>query len=425
MMPPPPPSGRASRLQTWLEFIAGVAGAAVPWASGLAAGMKLLVEFSSHHPEWSPRLPPAPDARARLAPAAAEAELHKLLEAIEQSPPEQLSPEILAEILGYRTLWQLYPELHGRWLLATHSGQPLVPFIELWHAEFRPDAPALPLSFQRCLDRYQPPGHTLSLGARVDALTVPKLKSNEAKLRICQVDITGTGLVMHFSVCDYLDYLRTHWAMANLGPAHALELRRALCGAGPLLPLDQTRCPNDLGVSAVVAFGDEIILPVSSPEVISSPNMIVPSASGSADFMPSYWHDGVPSPAQDILRETQEELKVDIRDFREAQVRLLGLTRNVLRGGKPEAFYYLHLPMRFAGTASSEHRTDSILRLPALLAADNTPVAGFDRHLDDIQAFIHRQSGPGEVLSPFTRVALHYYVLFAKGCRHAARKSSS
>jgi hypothetical protein len=412
-----PIGDRPQRLQAWLEFVAVVAGPIVPWAGGLAAGMKLLVESGKTGARWASDLPPPPEGRGAMSPAAAEQSLEDLVAALERHLSAEVGPEILAEIVGYRTLWRLYPRLHSKWLLSTPTGQPLVPFVGLWHADFRPDAPPLPLRFTPALDRYQPPATTQALGLQVDALTAQKLKNNESQLRIRRAEVAGGELVLEFSVCDYRDYLRTHWAMANLEPGPALALRTALCGVGDLLPLEASRAANCLGVSAVAVFNDELILPLSSRHVISSPEMFVPAASGGASFLPGYWHGDAPSPCQDILREAHEELNLDIRDFREVSIRLLGLARNVLRGGKPEAFYCMHVPMRFPGTRSDEHQPDAALRLPALLSAQNLPLPDFDDRLKEVVGVMTRPSQPGAVMSPFARVALHYYVMFAQGCR--------
>lgn len=407
--------GRQDVLQTLLDFVAALAGLVVPWAPVAAAGAKAMVEFKKHAAHWNPKLP---------APGSGKEDVYALERAVLADPPPGVDREAIQELFGYRTLRRLYPDLESRWLVQTSDGLPLAPFIEEWSSLPDPATPAVPMRLVPQFDEYALPVAADALGQRVDELVRSKLMSDDPKLRICAASGEGDGLKLGYSVCHYSEILRSHWAVANLDPDSSEALRRQLCGVGDLWPLEQSRCPNGLGVSAIVVCQDRLVLPKSTERVIASPRRRVPSASGSADFMPHHWQSP-PSPVQDILRETREELGIDINDFRDVNVRLLGFTRNVLRGGKPEAFYYVHMPSRFRGSmASFEHEKDSMIKPLSLLSATNKPLPEFADRLQAIEALMRQPSTHTDPISPFTRVALHYYVQFARGCERAYARSA-
>lgn len=412
-------SVRGSRedvLQTLLDFVAALAGSVVPWAPVAAAGAKAMVEFKKHAAQWSPKLPP---------PGSGNEDVRALERAVLGDPPPGVDRETIQELFGYQTLRRLYPALESRWLVRSADGLPLAPFIEAWSSLPDPGAPAVPMRLVPQFDEYAVPVAADALGQRVDEFVRSKLMSDDPKLRIRAASGQGGELKLGYSVCHYSEILRTHWAMANLDPDSSEALRRQLCGVGDLWPLEQSRCPNGLGVSAIVVCQDRLVLPKSTERVIASPRRRVPSASGSADFMPHHWQSP-PSPVQDILRETREELGIDINDFRDVKVRLLGFTRNVLRGGKPEAFYYVHLPSSFRGSmASFEHEKDSMIKPLSLLTATNKPMPEFNDRARAIETLMRQPSTHTDPISPFTRVALHYYLQFARGCERAHARGAS
>jgi hypothetical protein len=402
-----PRPGREQVLHTLLEFVGALAASTVPWAAIAVAGSKALVEFKRHSDEWDPALPK---------PGADETTVHALERAVLGDPPPGVDREAIQELFGYQTLRRLYPELDGRWLVRTLEGLPLTPFVEEWSAVPDPAQPCVPMRFELQPDEYVLPTVAEALGQRVDELVRHKLRTDEAKIRVRALALRDRELRLTYSACRYSDYLRSHWAVANLEPDAAAELRAQLCGVGRLLPIDESLCPNNLGVSAIVAFEDRIVLPKSTQGVIASPGRRVPSASGGADFMPHHWQSP-PSPIQDILREAHEELGIEIADFRHARTRLLGLARNVLRGGKPEAFYCVHLPGRFRGTmASFEHEKDSVVRPLPLLTPHEAPAPDFEDRLRAVERLMRQPSTYADLVSPFTRLALHYYARFARGC---------
>jgi hypothetical protein len=392
-----------------------------PWAKPLVAGLKILLEATKLNPSWNPAIPPIPEKGDLNIPEKREKYLRDLERSLLEAPPPGVDCEKLSEVFGYRELWRLYPDLHDAWILPSESGPPLTPFIEHW-TNLEPTSPALPVHFVLSENPiYQhPPVLAQTIGAISDNMVATKLQNDEPKVRICSASSDGDHLRLEFGFSRYSDYLRTNWAVANLQAPFSEELRKQLCGTGELWALNKSQCSNHLGVSAIIAFDGEIILPISSSNVISSPDMLVPSASGSADFLATYWIGQVPGPAQDILRETQEELCIDPKQFAEVTVRFLALTRNVLRGGKPEAFYYVYFPREIQKRTYFEHADRPFLRLPSLLDKDNSPVHDFERHMRDINNLILGRSNVELVISPFTRVALNYYISYAKKCRSSS-----
>lgn len=397
----------------WAKFLAS---AAAPWAAPVVAGVEILIKAAKLNPAWNPKIPLPPRSKKD---GATESEVESSILTLEESmlrdPPPGMDREGVSELLGYAVIRRFYPYLHASWIPPRPNGPTLLaPFIEIW-SNTSAGAERLPVRFDLAEERrFRAPAVSAVLGSLIDREAAKKLLRDEPKLRIVDAVPRSAGLVVKYAFCLYSDYLRTNWAIANLPYEDAKVLRGELCGMERLRDLDESKCANHLGVSAVAVFDDEIILPVSSSKVISSPNMLIPSVSGSADFLPDYWTES-PAPGRDILREAQEELGLETVFFKDVRPRFLALTRNVLRGGKPEAFYCFQIPQGNPSTKPSfELRSDPFIRLPALLDSNEDPVTGFERHLEEVESFIQKRSRPELIISPYTRVALYYYLKFSK-----------
>ena len=398
-------------LQSILTYLAAITGNG--WAISAAGAIQFLIEIKKKHSNWEPLIEP-PNFERSFDP---EQYLQYLLRQLDSELPPGVTHEKLQELLGYYDLWKLYPSLHDQWVVTNEYGQPVAPFIKVWE-NLNCKSNSLPIKFTRSLEnKYELPVVANYLSDKIAKLTEGKLHSNEHKLRICSYKEINGSLVLEFSVNRYTDYLKTNWIVANIDRDSSIELRNKICGIGHLFDLNQSLCANDLGVSAIISFKDELLLPYSSSMVISSPEMLVPSASGGADFEPFYYFGQDPGPAQDIIREATEELHLDTSSFEDATVRFLSLTRNVLRGGKPEAFYYMHFPFSIdIKKACPEHKNHSFIRLPSLLDVNDEPTADFESKIHKILPYIYNKSREDLVVSPFTRVALYYYVEYAKNC---------
>lgn len=403
-------------LQTVLSYLATMSGNL--WAITAANAIQFLIEIKKKHSDWDPPIQP-PSTGSSFNP---EQYLQYLLRQLDSELPPGVNHEKLQELLGYYDLWRLYPSLHEQWVVTNKYGQPIAPFIKIWE-NVNYNSNPLPVKFTRSREnKYKLPVVANHLLDKITRLTNRKLIDNEYKLRICSFQVIDGDLVLEYSVNRYTDYLKTNWIIANIDRDSSIELREKVCGVGNLFDLNNSLCANDLGVSAIISFKDELLLPYSSSEVISSPEMLVPSASGGADFEPYYYFNQNPGPAQDIIREAIEELPLDTFSFEDATVRFLSLTRNVLRGGKPEAFYYMHFPFPLnVKKACFEHKDHSFIRLPSLLEANDVPVSNFETKVDEILPYIYDKSREELVISPFTRIALYYYVEFAKNCKKSRK----
>ncbi|MBU1418348.1 MAG: hypothetical protein KKI15_07665 [Proteobacteria bacterium] len=401
-------------LQGILSYLAAITGNG--WAISAAGAIQFLIEIKKKHSDWEPPIQP-PATCSSFNP---EQYVQYLLHQLDSELPPGINHEKLQELLGYYDLWKLYPSLHEQWIVTNNFGQPIAPFIKVWE-NVKCNSNALPIKFIRSREnKYQLPVVANYLSAKITRLTERKLRSNEHKLRICSFQEINGNLVLEYSVNRYTDYLKTNWIVANIDRESSLELRKEICGVGNLLDLKNSLCANDLGVSAIISFKDELLLPYSSSEVISSPEMLVPTASGGADFEPYYYFKQDPGPAQDIIREAIEELPLDTSSFEDGTVRFLSLTRNVLRGGKPEAFYYINFPFALdVKETRFEHKDHSIIRLPSLLDVNDVPASDFETKINQILPYIYDKSRENLIISPFTRIALYYYVEYARNCKNS------
>lgn len=104
---------------------------------------------------------------------------------------------------------------------------------------------------------------------------------------------------------------------------------------GKLEPFEDSLLANHIGVN-VLAFTSEgdLIIPVRSKEVSYAPLELAASISGAVTA--NDVADGRPIQEHVIIREGLEELGLMRNEIVDESIKFLGLTRELLRGGKPE-----------------------------------------------------------------------------------------
>lgn len=148
-----------------------------------------------------------------------------------------------------------------------------------------------------------------------------------------------------FQGCSYFDYIAT-----NLSLDHPYgmfgSLRKQVHGTGSLEPLHQSLLANSTGVNGLVFSSDGyLVLQRRRWNVLVRPGQICPGFSGTvdkADIVGANVHGGKLAHL-DSAREMVEELGVASRHV--SHCRFLGVTRELIRGGKPEMFYSVDLSM--------------------------------------------------------------------------------
>ncbi len=144
-----------------------------------------------------------------------------------------------------------------------------------------------------------------------------------------------------FQKSYYFDYLKTNCAMDN--PNAAKTLREELHGTGhKLLSLKSSPLVNHLGFNILIfSKGGDLIVQRRTKNVLVRPDELCSSGSGAINFN-DVENNSLKQKSFDqihITREVEEELGWEVADSIKGKLKLLGLTRELIRGGKPELFF--------------------------------------------------------------------------------------
>lgn len=147
------------------------------------------------------------------------------------------------------------------------------------------------------------------------------------------------------SKAHYLEYVATNYAMDALlmERGWTKTLRDVVNPGKRLEPLETSLLANHIGVNVLVFTSDNyLLLPMRSHEKVGIwHQQMMASISGAASYDDDMW--GTQSgPVAAWIREGREELGLENSDFGGPAI-FLGITRELLRGGKPEFFFAVHL----------------------------------------------------------------------------------
>jgi hypothetical protein len=406
--------GKLSKLRSWANFLASFADPIS--VLGLSVSPKLLSSSISLWIEhmgdtgWKfneDRIPSPPqniDDEITLSLS-----LSKLEKSLLDNPSPGASREHIAALFGYKGLWRTYPELKNQWIPPCSKLPLSSPFVEVFKNSSLTNS--FPIKFIKSKQQYKTP----PMVAEFREYLKSKEYENDPKVRVDDVSINNNGVaIVGYSQTDYESYLLTNWAIANFEPKISILLRKELCGTGNLFSLDKSLCSNHLGCSALVTTMDNtLVYAVSSGNVISSPEMAIPAVSGSLDFEPEYEHEWSNLyAAHDILREATEEITIK-KVGHTKDLRFMSLCRNVLRGGKPELIFNINLSCAYNDLTPCDFEHKKLGSLPALIDIDGNILPGFQRSKKRLLDILDDTKKDGVVISPFLKVCLYYYVMYA------------
>lgn len=149
---------------------------------------------------------------------------------------------------------------------------------------------------------------------------------------------TGKFTEFKFSYSTYFDYLISNGSHDQM-LFNQLTVRDLLEPGPRLSPLDVATCSNHLGLSAIIFSCDGyLLLQKRSKSTAVFSGKLSPSVSGAANVETFSNESGGLSFSTFFLTEMQEELSPDfcLDDF--SEIRVLGVTRELIRLGKPELF---------------------------------------------------------------------------------------
>lgn len=163
-------------------------------------------------------------------------------------------------------------------------------------------------------------------------------------LRLHDFTVGSDGIILNVSKAYFKAALLTQRSLDYRGFGWDSSLRHDVHPTGCFEPLNQSCFPNTIGVNAIVFTVDSyLIIPMRSANVHINANKVAPSISGAADFSDVYYSNESSNLLRPVLREGLEELGLEEYQIVKNGIVFLGMTRDMLRGGKPELFFAIKL----------------------------------------------------------------------------------
>lgn len=168
---------------------------------------------------------------------------------------------------------------------------------------------------------------------------------DSATIRLNRVEPDAAGVTFVVSKAHYFDYVATNYSIdARLDDWDA-SLRDMVHAPGRLDTLETSSLANHIGLGALLFTVDNfVILPVRSHRGVNIwQGEISPSVSGATSYTRDIHRLKDGDIAGWIAGEAIEELNLEGNHIEAHGVHLLGVTRELLRGGKPELFFFARL----------------------------------------------------------------------------------
>jgi hypothetical protein len=185
-------------------------------------------------------------------------------------------------------------------------------------------------------------------------------------------DFEQTTKTFTFQKVSYFDYLKTNLAMDNANAS--ISLRQELHQASKSVqPLRESPLANHLGINILIfSNGGEAVLHRRSREVLVRPDELCSSASGAITFRDVSFSKTESLTLADLFlnRETEEELGSKVAENVKGATSFLALTREIIRGGKPELFLFANSTLSWEEIVDSyensegKRRNESVEILP-------------------------------------------------------------
>ena len=182
---------------------------------------------------------------------------------------------------------------------------------------------------------------------KADAIHRSKSFYDTETARLADV-IGGEKIKLVFQPTSYFEYVKTNMAM-DFDDAVGGTLRDEVHHDGKLEALSKSKLANHTGISGLVFSNDgHMIFQRRSSKVLTNPNQLCPGFSGAMtedDIRRCFSGRDTTGSMQDVhvFRELTEEL--GIRKHSVTKRCFMGLSRELLRGGKPELFYAVDIDM--------------------------------------------------------------------------------
>jgi hypothetical protein len=161
--------------------------------------------------------------------------------------------------------------------------------------------------------------------------------TNEENLRLSGLDYKDGKCIFHTQPVYYKSYLHSNMVM-DCDVSRQKTFREIIHKNGQVEKIEDSQLANHLGINILLFTpAGNLILPLRSKKVSYAPSEYSSSISGAVSA-----HDvssGKPISQLAIIREGIEELGLRRTDILNESITFLGLTRELIRGGKPELFF--------------------------------------------------------------------------------------
>lgn len=168
---------------------------------------------------------------------------------------------------------------------------------------------------------------------------------------------------------------------------------------------------NHIGVNVLVFTPQgDLIIPVRSKKVSYAPLELAASISGAVTA--NDVSQGRPIQEHVIIREGLEELGIKRNEIIEESIQFLGLTRELLRGGKPEIFFVLQTKLSYYQIVErwkqAEDRWEStkLLKFSFGKFANQQPLEKDRQEFEELMVSFFQEFGSNMSLPFITNIAL-------------------
>lgn len=159
---------------------------------------------------------------------------------------------------------------------------------------------------------------------------------HDTNLKLLNIIINDNKIDLLVETNRYKQYVYTNLVLDYLEKGSKQTLRQIIHSDGELEPMSESKLANNLGINGLVFTADnKLIIQKRSNKVAFRANQYVPSFSGTLtalDLSQKYFFNV-------IFREAKEEIGIEVENITE--MHLLGITRELIRGGEPEVFVFI------------------------------------------------------------------------------------
>lgn len=171
-------------------------------------------------------------------------------------------------------------------------------------------------------------------------LLIKRKKYHEGRLaRLKKITIENNTISLNVQPVSYQSVCRTNLCLDAKETIESKSLREVVHKSGKIEKLEDSPMGNALGINFLLFTADgRLVAPYRSKKVVVRASQLSPTSSGDFEFSDVYGDKRSISTVQ-LFRESIEELYISNEHITDNEITFLGVTRELVRGGKPEMFF--------------------------------------------------------------------------------------